>query len=124
MDVTPLIPAGRQIIQAYKPGRFTVSGQAYDGPVLVFPGETLPWDVLPGALAVEDFAALATRADQLDIVLLGYGAPSETPPLALRAALKKQGLAVDIMDTGAACRTYNVLMAEDRRVVAALIPIS
>lgn len=125
MDVTPLIPAGRQIIQSYRPGRFSVTGQAYDGPILVFPDETHSWTVTgpASALTLEDFSPLIACAGKLDVVLLGCGPAQAAPPLPLRTALKEKGLTVEMMDTGAACRTYNVLMAEDRRVVAALLPV-
>jgi len=56
------------------------------------------------------------------ILLLGLGRRMETLAGALRAELRRAGIAVEAMDTGAACRTYNVLLAEDREVAAALIP--
>ena len=58
----------------------------------------------------------------IEILLIGSGATFEMAPAALRSALGARGVSIESMDTGAACRTYNVLMAEDRRVAAALIP--
>ena len=124
MDVTPLIPEGRQIIQGYSAGGFRVSGQSYDGSIIVFPTQTRTWDAKDFAsLRESDFDALAANANDIDVVLLGSGGKFEFFPPALRAKLKEKGLSVDAMDTGAACRTYNVLMAEGRRVVAALLPV-
>lgn len=125
MDVTPLIPEGRQIIQGYSAGAFRVSGHAYDGPIIVSPTETKPWNGPRSFVALQekDFDALSEQADTIDVVLLGSGAKGEFFPPALRQALKSKGLSIDAMDTGAACRTYNVLMAEGRRVVAALLPV-
>ena len=123
MDVTPLIPEGRQIVQAYTPGRFKVSGAEYSGAIIVTPSLTRNW-AAPASfmdLRVDDFYAIAQ--EQIDVLLLGTGARGEFIPPSLRADLKSRGLSVDAMDTGAACRTYNVLMAEGRRVAAALMPL-
>ena len=124
MDVTPLIPQGSQIIQAYSGGHFRVSGQVYNGPVVVTVEKTQSWPVANQnkSLTVEDFAVLLQESDNLDVVLVGCGAKMTSIPFPLRQALKERGLAVEFMDTGAACRTYNVLMAEGRRVAAALLP--
>ena len=123
MDVTPLVRADAQIIQSYKGGSFKVSGAVYGGAVLVSPDETVLWDVAGGfeALTIGDFDVIA--AMDTDVVLLGTGAKMAFPPIELRRTLKAAGLNVEAMDTAAACRTFNVLMAEGRRVVAALIPV-
>ncbi len=125
MDVTPLIPEGRQIIQGYSFGSFKVSGVSYTHPIIVTPLQTQNWGI-EGAftdLRESDFDDLANMADDIDVVLLGSGARGEFFPPKLRDALKQKGVVVETMDTGAACRTYNVLMAEGRRVAAALMPI-
>ncbi len=124
MDVTPLVPEGRQIIQGYSAGSFRVNGTTYDGAILVSPMQTSRWDAPSfSELTEKDFDEIAANANEIDVVLLGSGARGEFFPPKLRAALKEKGLSVDAMDTGAACRTYNVLMAEGRRVVAALLPL-
>ena len=125
MDITPLVGAGRQIIQSYAAGRFRVSGVQYDGPVIVFPDGTVPWPQgkKPADLTVDDFAPLTAAASGLDVVLFGCGPHFMPLPAPLKVAVKQAGLVVEIMDTGAACRTYNVLMAEGRRVAAALLPV-
>lgn len=122
MDVTPLVKAGTQIIQSYAGGQFKISGVSYVGPVVARPEVTVAWEA-PGALADLTLAHFSVLfADKPEVVLLGSGKTFQLLPSSLRRALKEQGLSVDIMDTGAACRTYNVLMAEGRRVVAALLP--
>lgn len=124
MDVTPLIPEGRQIIQGYGAGSFRVNGTSYNGAIIVTPEKTVAWAARSfGTLAESDFDTLAANADEIDVVLVGSGARGEFFPPKLRAVLKEKGLSVDAMDTGAACRTYNVLMAEGRRVAAALLPL-
>lgn len=124
MDVTPLVKAGTQIIQSYAGGRFMVSGVSYESAIIVRPDVTVSWADAPTALAdliPEHFSAL--YADRPEVILLGSGKTFQLLHPALRRALKEQCLSVDIMDTGAACRTYNVLMAEGRRVAAALLPV-
>ena len=122
MDVTPLIPADRQVIDSYGAGGFHVSGAAYEGAILVFPDGTESW-------AVESFADITAASlapviarGGIQILLLGCGRRMQPVPQAVRQALRQAGIVVDAMDTGAACRTYNVLLAEDRRVAAALLP--
>lgn len=125
MDVTPLVRDGAQIIQSYSGGKFRVSGVVYERAVIVMPERVIEWgyggDV--GGLSEADFAPLLSIVDDVDVVLLGAGAQMAFLAPALRASLKAQGLGVDIMDTGAACRTYNVLMAEGRRVAAMLLRV-
>ncbi len=124
MDVTPLVKEGAQIIQGYADGGFRVNGELYNHAVLVFLDKTVSWDVGTDvkALSEADFAPLIDVADEIDVVLLGAGKSLVFLDPALRDALKAKGLHVEVMDSGAACRTYNVLMAEGRRVVAALLP--
>lgn len=125
MDVTPLIPEGRQIIQTYSAAGFKVSGQLYEGAVIVTPSSSWNWNAPSAfsALDVSSFDDLAQMAADLDVVLIGSGVKGEFLAPALRSALKDRGLIVDVMDSGAACRTYNVLMAEGRRIAAALMPV-
>jgi uncharacterized protein len=123
MDVTPLIKEGQQIIQSYAAGVFRISGISYEHAVLTSPLETIGWNAPPfEALTIDDFSPLFEEADNIDVVLLGVGEKMQFMNPALRNALKEKGLSVDVMPTDAACRTYNVLMAEGRRVVAALLP--
>jgi len=126
MDVTPLIPVGRQIIERYGGNRFRVSGTVYESSVIVFPDHTLAWPV--AAFADVTFDACAAIADAgrqgaLSLLLLGCGPRLLPVPQPLRLFLRAAGVVVEPMDTGAACRTYNVLMAEGRKVAAALIPV-
>ena len=129
MDVTPLIRAGTQVIQSYSGGRFRVSGAVYEGAIIVTPERVFSWDGAPAFadLTAEHFGPLTPALSPegrggVDVVLLGTGKTMQILSPALRRELKALGLAVEAMDTGAACRTYNVLMAEGRRVAAALLP--
>lgn len=122
MDLTPIIPADRQVIESYGRGGFRVSGVSYKGAILVFPDATQAW--VPSDMAAVNIASLQPVLDKggVEILLLGCGPRMEQMPRELRQALRAAGIVVDAMDTGAACRTYNVLLSEDRRVVAALLP--
>jgi uncharacterized protein len=125
MDVTPLIPQGRQIIDGYGGGGFRVSGQRIEGSVIVFPDKVVPWSVEEGMLSAGSLEAVsaAGRAGTVELLLIGTGARMTRIDGALRRALRADGVVVEAMDSGAACRTYNVLMAEGRRVAAALIAV-
>ncbi len=122
MDVTPLIPADRQVIDSYGAGGFHVSGAAYTGAILVFPDGTQPWPVTELAEVTVESLRPVVEHGHIEILLLGCGRRMQPVQSALRQALRQAGIVVDAMDTGAACRTYNVLLAEDRRVAAALLP--
>jgi uncharacterized protein len=127
MDVTPLIPQGRQIIDAYGDGGFRISGQRIEGSVIVFPDKVANWTVgeiealSAGSL---DAVSAAGRAGTVELLLIGTGARMAQIDRTLRQTLRADGVVIEVMDTGAACRTYNVLMAEGRRVAAALIAVS
>lgn len=125
MDVTPLVKDGAQIIQSYANGQFRISDTIFDGPVIVTPDRATKWDVTGEIQTWNEstFAPLLDDAQNIDVILLGCGATQQFLPQPLRNALKEKGLSIDAMDTGAACRTYNVLMAEGRRIAAALRPI-
>jgi uncharacterized protein len=119
VDVTPLLRPDQKIIQSYAGGRFKISGQVYDHALIVGTDFVRDWTP-PAELDPAEFASLAK---DIDVLLIGTGASATVMLPALRQKFREQGLHVDVMDTGAACRTFNVLTAEGRRVAAALIPL-
>ena len=124
LDITPLVPAGRQVIESYGGGGFRVAGVSHTGSIIVLPERTIAWAM--GAADPLTEAALAPLFDAgvpLEILAVGCGARFSPPPTALRPALKARGIALEWMDTGAACRTFNVLLAEGRPAAAALIAV-
>lgn len=124
MEITPEIPQGRQVIESYGPGRFRISGVSHGGSVLVFPERTVTWPVSAMAdLSPEAFSEVLAADPAVEILLIGCGPRLMPLPGALRSTLRAQGIGCDVMDTGAACRTFNVLLAEARRVAAALIAL-
>ncbi len=104
-------------IEAYGPGFFRLGGQVLRGPLLVTPEGALPWG------GVADHAALLSLAGQVDVLLLGMGRVMAYPDRDLAVALEAAGIGADPMDSPAAARTYNMLLAEGRRVAAALLPV-
>lgn len=95
------------------------------------PFHTQAWDAPADPAALSEshlqpiFDELAARPDGVEIVLLGWGKGGALPPAVLaplRATLKTRGVSLDGMDSGAACRTFNLLVGESRRVAALLFP--
>lgn len=124
MDVTPLIAAGRQMIEAYGDGGFRIAGMRHQGSVIVLPERTLAWGVADfAALTLDALAPLLDTENRPSLLLLGCGPSLVLVPRGLRAEMKAQGIVCEPMDTGAACRTFNVLLGEGRPVAAALIAV-
>jgi uncharacterized protein len=124
LKLTRQSSADRQTLQRYGNGGFRVSGADFQGSIIVTLSHTFAWPVTAmGELTIADFQPLIAIAATLDVCLLGCGPEMLPLPREIRTELKEAGLMVDPMDTGAACRTYNVLMGEGRAVAAALIAI-
>ena len=123
MELTPLVPADRQIIERYGENGFRIAGVIYRGSVLVFPDRTLSWQVTSAADVTQESLAPVIEHGGVRILLLGLGRSMRAMPTMLRNTLRGAGIVLEPMDTGAACRTFNVLAAEDRPVAAALLPL-
>ena len=124
LDILPVFPQGRQLIQSYGDGRFSISEKKYDHPLLVFPQYTVPWlPIDEKNLRLDDFEKVLSAEPAVDTLLLGCGKVTMFIPLLLRDALKDRGVVLEPMDTGAACRTFNVLLGEDRRIAAAVMQV-
>ncbi|MFY2824740.1 Mth938-like domain-containing protein [Ruegeria sp. MALMAid1280] len=104
-------------IDGYGPGFFRIGGQVYHGAVLTGPAGTADW----GGYA--DYASLLALSEAVDVLFIGTGEALTHIPSDLRTALEDAGLGVEIMNSPAACRTYNVLLSEGRRVALALLPV-
>ena len=123
MELTPLIPANRQIIERYGENGFRIAGVIYRGSVLVFPDRTLSWQVTNATDVTQETLAPVIEHGGVRILLLGLGRSMRAVPIMLRNTLRAAGIVLEPMDTGAACRTFNVLVTEDRPVAAALLPL-
>ncbi len=104
-------------IDGYGPGFFRVAGVLRRGPLAMLPAGDADWAGLP------DIAPFLAEADSIDVLFLGMGAQIRALDPGLRAALDAAGIGVEIMATPPACRTYNVLLSEGRRIAAGLLPI-
>lgn len=115
---------GRAPIDAYGNGGFRFADMSHRGSILCLPSGIHGWDPAdPERLAPADFEAVVAEGDGIEILLVGTGMDLKPLPAAIRAALREKGISADPMSTGAAVRTYNVLLAEDRAVAAALIAV-
>ncbi len=122
LDLLQETPPGRMGITGYRPGGFRIGATWHDGHLLLLPDRVVEWPVDAAAgPTLENLAALERIDPPAEILLLGLGARAPLLPFELRRALGGWGLSVESMPTPAACRTFNLLLAEERRVVAALI---
>jgi uncharacterized protein len=124
MDITPPPSAGRQLIQAYGDGGFRIADQRWEGAVLVLPDRTLAWEATSvSAIRLASLHPVRDARPGIDLLLIGCGRAIAAVDAGLRRAVREWGVVIDVMDTGAACRTYDVLLLEERRVAAALLPV-
>ena len=113
---------GQNLIRAYAPGSITINDKAYTQSLIVTPTQVSDW---PPASFAE---LLTTHFDMLaamrpEVVILGTGTKLQFPPASLTRGLVDANIGLEVMDTGAACRTYNIHMSDGRRVAAALLMI-
>ncbi len=115
---------GRAPIDAYGNNGFRFADMSHRGSILCLPSGIHGWEPANAeALVLGDFARLLDEAQDFDVLLIGMGREIRPVPKALREAFKDRRIIADPMSTGAAVRTFNVLLAEDRRVAAALIAV-
>ena len=113
-------PSGQNSFTGYGEGYVLVNGVRHTGSVIVLADRVLPWDAAAfERLDAAHFAALAALG--VEVVLLGTGAALRFPHPRLTRPLAEAGIGLEVMDIRAACRTYNILAAEERRVAAALL---
>ena len=115
---------GRAPIEAYGDGGFRFAGMSHRGSVLLLPSGIYGWPFSrSGELTVAAFGRVFAEAEAVEFLLLGCGEETRLPPGPVRDEFSARGMTLEFMDTGAAARTYNVVLAEDRAVAAALIAI-
>jgi uncharacterized protein len=120
MRMTEIEFEGQRPVEGYGAGGFRIAGDWHAGSLLLLPSGIRP---LVGAPSIESLGAVLAAADPVDVLLVGMGADIALLPRPLRAALEQAGIGVEVMSTPAACRTYNVLLVEARRVAAALVAL-
>lgn len=115
---------GQAPIDAYGNGGFRFADMSHRGSILCLPSGIYAWDITaPEALLPSVMNEILRVLDVPYFVLLGTGETQVFPSLDVRRAFLDAKIGLDPMDTGAACRTYNVLLAEQRPVAAALIAV-
>ncbi len=109
------------VVNAYEPGRVVINGKAHRQSIVILPDRIITeWDPRSVTdLTHDHFRVIADL--QPDVVLLGTGLKQLFPPPGLYATLLDRGIGIEMMDTASACRTYNLLMAEGRKVAAVLL---
>ena len=122
-DQVPHFP-GRAAIDAYGDGGFRFADMSHKGSILLLPSGVYGWSVSdPAGATPEDFAAVFNEADDVAFLIFGCGKEFVQPPKDVRDAFAAANMGLEPMDTGAAARTFNVLLAEGRAVAAALIAV-
>lgn len=112
-------------IDAYGNGGFRFADMSHRGSILCLPSGMHAWGVeASSALTLESLAPVLEIADQLDILLIGMGERFQPLPPAIKQAMRERGIVAEPGATGSMARTYNVLLAEERAVGAALIAVA
>lgn len=115
---------GSSPIDAYGNGGFRFADMSHRGSLLFLPSGIHGWEARADSeLTVDLFAPVLAETGKIEVLLIGTGKEMRFIPPALRTALREKGIVCDPMNTGAAVRTYNILLAESRAVAAALIAI-
>ncbi len=124
MDITPHIRESRVIIDGYGDGGFRVNGDRRDGALIVLEDHAVSIAATNlESLTLEMLQPLFDAADSLDVVIFGMGERMAFIPVNISQKLQALNIGSDPMDTGAACRCFNVLVTEDRRAAAVLLPV-
>lgn len=115
---------GRAPLDAYGNGGFRFADMSHVGSILCLPSGIHGWDVVEGVQLTEnDFTRVLEQAGEIEVLLIGMGEGMRVVPAELRVRFKQAGISVDPMSTGAAVRTYNIMLSESRAVAAALIAV-
>ena len=117
MQLSEIVYGAARPIEGYSASGFRFHSGVIEGAVLVTASRAQVW------AGLEDVASLLALAGEVDVLLLGMGAQMAYPPKELRQALEAAGIGFEVMSSPAACRSYNVLLSEGRRIAAALLPV-
>lgn len=117
MQMTEITYDSQPPVDAYGPGYFRVKGQVQEGPILITAGGVMSW------AGYADWAGVLTEAATFDVLFVGTGAEIAHLPKDAAKKLEAAGIHYEVMQTPAACRTYNILLSEKRRVALAVLPV-
>ena len=116
--------AGQRLIEAYGDNGFRLTNGRFEGSILILPGTVEKFEPdHPAELEVAQFAPVFAACQNIEIMILRTGEQQKFPPIEITKAFIEHKIALEVMDSRAACRTYNILVSEDRLVAAALIAI-
>ena len=125
MDFVEAHYPGRPHIESYGNEGFRFGGGSHKGALLFLPEGVLSWEVTDAAeFQLSHFEAVFHQAAGIELFLLGCGHQLVFPPVEIRQAFTSHNVGLEVMNTGAACRTYNVLLSENRAVAAGLLPVA
>ncbi|HZH10104.1 MAG TPA: MTH938/NDUFAF3 family protein [Microvirga sp.] len=115
---------GRHQIDAYGNGGFRFADMSHRGSILALPSGIRAWPIGSiGELTDDVLEPVFAEGEEIELLLIGTGIDVAAVPQSLRARFREAGIGLDVMQTGAAARTYNILLAENRKVAAALIAV-
>lgn len=117
MELNEITYVGQPPVDAYGPGFFRVNEVVQDGPLAIFPGGIASWKGL------SDWGAVIAAIAEYDVIFIGMGADIAPLPAADKKTLEKADVPYELMATPTACRTYNVLLSEGRRVAIVALPV-
>lgn len=117
MRLNEIVYTDARPVEGYGPGFFRIGGEVRRGGLLILPTGLSAWQ------GYGDRDRLMAARGHIDVLFVGTGAEIAPVPGDFRAALEGAGVGVEIMASPTACRTYNVLLSEGRRIGAALIPV-
>ena len=124
-DLAEVKSADLHFIQSYGNETFRIDGILHTGSIIVFKDGVMPWNVAETAdINQRTLGKKIFKNIEVDILIIGCGATFVRPPLGLRDTLRDRGMTLEWMTTDAACRTFNVLLAEDRLVAAGLLAVA
>lgn len=123
MRVSEIEYEGPPPIDSYGGGGFRLKEAFREGHLFITPATVATWAVEEGAMTSDAFAPIIAEAADIDVLLVGMGEEIAALPRDAREAIEVAGIGVEVMSTSSACRTYNILLAEDRRVAVAVIAI-
>ncbi len=119
MDITPELHESAPLISRYGGGAFVVAGHRHEGNILIHTQGAQPCD----SISLEALKPILEAEEPPELILFGTGTQMQMLEKDIKTALQQRNVGHDVMDTGAACRTFNILLQEERRVAALLIAV-
>lgn len=117
MEVNEIKFTGQLPVDAYGPGFFRIAGDVVEGALMLTSDGVTSWGGL------DDLQPLMDVGDKADVVFIGMGADIAPLPKDIAAKLEEAGVPYEVMNSASACRTYNILLSEERRVALAVLPV-